>query len=77
MYHARTKHIEIDVHFVCDLVTINKLEVKSPIKFHPADLLTKALLEDRFQTLRCKLTMEGSMSSLRGAIVEEGSRNHI
>ena len=78
VYHARTKYIEIDVHFVRDLVTSNKLEVRYiTTEFQPADLLTKALSEDRFQTLRCKLTMEGSMSSLRGAIEEEGSGSHI
>ena len=53
MYHARTKYIEIDLHFVCDLVTANKLEFKYiPTEFQPADVLTKALLEDHFQTLR-------------------------
>ena len=59
VYHARTKHIEIDVHFVRDLVTANKLEVRYiPTEFQPPNLLTKALSKDRFQTLRCKLTME-------------------
>ena len=53
MYHARTKYIEIDLHFVRDLVTANKLEFKYiPTEFQPADVLTKALLEDHFQTLR-------------------------
>ena len=78
VYHARTKHIEIDVHFVRDLLTTNKLEVRYiPTEFQPSNLLTKALSEDSFLRLRCKLTMEGSLSSLRGAIEEEGSGSHI
>ena len=48
VHHAHTKHIEIDVHFVRDLVSSHKLEVRYvPISDQPADLSTKPLSADR------------------------------
>ena len=59
VFHARTKHIEIDVHYVRNLVSENKLEVRYiPTEEQPADLLTKTLPIDRFRTLHRKLTMD-------------------
>ena len=58
VYHARTKHIEIDIHYVRNLVSENKLDVRYvPTEEQPADLLTKALPIEHFRTLCHKLTM--------------------
>ena len=63
VYHACTKHVELDVHFVHNLVSEHKLEVRHiPTELQLADLLTKALLMDRFQIIGRKLTMEESPS---------------
>ena len=67
VFHAITKHIELDVHFVRSLVVDQKLEVRYvPAESQPIDLLTKALPLARFQHLCNKLAMVVPMSSLRG-----------
>ena len=69
IYHSRTKHIEIDIHFVRDLVTTNKLEIRYiPTELQPTDIFTMALSEPRLQSLRSKLTMEDSTCSLREGV---------
>ena len=71
VYHARTKHIELDVHFVRNLVSDHQLEVRYvPTEAQPADLFTKALPTDRFHSHCSKLTIESSMCSLRGCVGE-------
>ena len=69
MYHARTKHIELDVHFIRNLIFEHKLEVRHvPTESQPADVLTKPLSLDRFRLLCSKLTMCAPMLSLRGHV---------
>ena len=68
VHHARTKHVEIDVHFVRDLVSSHKLEVRYvPTSDQPADLFTKPLSADRLHFLAQKLCL-GPSFSLRGHI---------
>jgi hypothetical protein len=58
MFHARTKHIEIDYHFVRQQVAANKLQLRFlPSREQVADILTKALGIPRFVLLRTKLTV--------------------
>lgn len=53
VFHARTKHIEIDAHFVCDKVLAKELDVHYvSIELQLADLLTKPLPMTRFYFLR-------------------------
>ena len=69
VFHARTKHIELDVHFFRNLIFEQKLEVSYvPTESQPADLLTKALPLARFQFLCAKLAMATPMSNLRGPV---------
>ena len=69
VYHARTKHIELDVHFIRNLISDHKLEVRYiPTAEQPADLLTKALSSDRCQFLCHKLTMAEPLLRLRGPV---------
>jgi hypothetical protein len=58
MFHARTKHIEIDYHFVRERVVANKLKVQFLCsKNQLADCLTKLLPLPRFQFLHGKLNV--------------------
>ncbi|KAM6548120.1 hypothetical protein CsatB_019796 [Cannabis sativa] len=64
-YHGRTKHIEIDIHFVRDKVLNKALEVK----FIPsADCMTKTLSHSRFHYLIAKLGVKNSPPSLRSGV---------
>ena len=52
-FHARTKHIEIDVHFVRDLVSTKALSIwLISFKDHIADNFTKLLPTAKFLLLR-------------------------
>ena len=70
VFHARTKHIEIDVHFVREKIAAGRLSVQYvPTEYQKADILTKALATDRFVFLRSKLTLaEVPKISLRGDV---------
>jgi hypothetical protein len=69
VFHARTKHIELDVHFVCEKVAAGALVTRFvPTHLQIADVFTKALSKDAFQRLRSKLgVMLPPTSSLRGS----------
>lgn len=55
-FHARTKHIELDVHFIRDLIAAKRLEVRFlSSEDQTADIFTKGLSAKRFQLLRNKL----------------------
>ena len=67
VHHSRTKHIEIDVHFVRDIISKGGVEVRYvPTEYQPADIFTKALPADRFQRLRDKLHILPRTLRLRG-----------
>jgi hypothetical protein len=69
IYHARTKHNEIDYHFVRDQVADKYLEVRFISgKDQLADVLTKPLPSSRFLQLSFNLNVRVPTSSLRGRI---------
>ena len=69
VYHARTKHIEIDLHFVRDQVINKKLQVcYVPSSDQVADCFTKPLSHSRFHFLISKLGVQKSPTLLRGAV---------
>jgi hypothetical protein len=72
VYHARTKHIEVDYHFVREKV-LNKDVSLAFISTDDqvADVFTKGLPSARFCSLKSKLTVTPSPVSLRGDV------NHI
>ena len=47
--HQRTKHVEIDLHFVCDRVAISQF----------ADIFTKGLPSSTFSEFRSSLNVAG------------------
>ncbi|KAJ0467966.1 putative RNA-directed DNA polymerase [Helianthus annuus] len=59
VFHARTKHVEVDFHFVREKVAQRKLHVQF-ISTHDqiADVFTKALPSQRFLLLRSMLQVE-------------------
>ena len=70
-FHARTKHIEIDVHFVREKVLSKEVEVRFvPSKEQVADMFTKALSTPSFEYFRDKLMLDKSKLSLRGGVKE-------
>ncbi|KAK9073638.1 hypothetical protein SSX86_007962 [Deinandra increscens subsp. villosa] len=65
VFHARTKHIEVDFHFVREKVARRQLSVQF-ISTHDqvADIFTKPLATDRFVFLRSKLKVVNQPSYL-------------
>jgi len=69
LYHARTNHIEIDYHFVRDMVAKKTLDVRFISGQNQlADILTKPLAAARFILLKSNLNVQLPTSSLRGRI---------
>ncbi|KAK9135082.1 hypothetical protein Syun_014412 [Stephania yunnanensis] len=56
VFHARTKNIEMDLHFVRDKVISKQLEVRFvPNLDQTADCMTKALAQQRFNFFQGKI----------------------
>jgi hypothetical protein len=67
VYHARTKHIEVDYHFVREKV-LNKdifISLISTVD-QLADVFTKGMSKARFHFLQSKLTVLPTLVTLRG-----------
>lgn len=74
VFHARTKHIEIDFHFVHDEVANKRLIVRFiSTKDQIADIMTKALTGSRFQFLRDKLRLSSLKSLACGGVLTKSS----
>lgn len=57
--HARTKHMELDIHFVRERVIDQSLRVQHiPATAQLAVILTKLLSSSQFPTIRSKLNVE-------------------
>ncbi|KAM6584466.1 hypothetical protein CsatB_011468 [Cannabis sativa] len=69
VFHARTKHIEVDVHFIRDKVLSKELDIRYvPSSDQVADCLTKGLSSSRFNFLIDKLGVMISPLHLRGDV---------
>jgi hypothetical protein len=69
MFHARTKHIEINFHFVRDKVASKNLVVRFiSTKDQKADIFTKPLVSAHFARLRDNLNIMEILLQLRGHI---------
>ena len=69
VFHARTKHIEVDYHFIREKVLNKDIQLRF-ISTHAqlADIFTKGLTSDRFEFLRSKLRVSTLPFSLRGGV---------
>ncbi|KAH9751306.1 hypothetical protein KPL71_014242 [Citrus sinensis] len=71
VFHSRTKHIEIDIHYVRDNVLAGELSIKYvPSDEQVADIMTKPISFIKFNYLRAKLNVLPCSLSLRGAVKE-------
>ena len=69
VHHRRSKHIDIDVHFVRDMVQTGLIQVcYIPSKRQIADVFTKALSQPQFSLFRDKLGLSITPSRLRGGV---------
>ena len=79
-FHARTKHIEIDFHFVRDKVAAKTLSVRFlSSKDNLADIFTKPTAFSHFSLMRTKLNIVCHLSRLRGrnsSLDPDGNTSH-
>lgn len=69
VFHARTKHIEIDYHFIREQVLRKRIVLAHIGSVDQiADIFTKALSVCRFQTLKSKLMVGAPPLSLQGGV---------
>jgi hypothetical protein len=69
IFHARTKHIEIDFHFVRERVAKKLLEIRFiPSQDQVADGFTKALPTWQFEALKYNLNLRKGCD--RGGVLE-------
>ncbi|GKD91288.1 ribonuclease H-like domain-containing protein [Tanacetum coccineum] len=61
--HQRTKHIQIDIHFVRDMVTRGQVHVLHvPARYQYADIFTKGLQSVLFEEFRTSLSVRPSFA---------------
>ena len=69
LFHARTKHIELDFHYVRDQVQSKQLTVQFiSTKDQLADPLTKPISPQRFPTAAANLNVRSLPFRLRGRV---------
>nr|GEW26869.1 NBS-containing resistance-like protein [Tanacetum cinerariifolium] len=67
--HQRTKHIEIDIHFVRDMVTSGQVRVLHvPSRYQYADIFTKGLPSALFEDFRSSLSVRLPLAPTAGSI---------
>lgn len=78
MFHARTKHVEVDFHFVREKVLQKQLVVKYiPSTLQIADVFTKPLTISRFQWLASKLRLSILPASVCGGVLSTAAASAI
>ena len=69
VFHARTKHIEMDYHFICEKIFNKDIQAKYiSTSAQPSDIFTKGLSSSRFIFLRDKLMVHDLPISLKEAV---------
>ncbi|XP_058216611.1 uncharacterized protein LOC131327459 [Rhododendron vialii] len=80
VFHARTKHVEVDFHFVQEKIALKQFSIRHvPSMFQIANILTKPLTVARFLLLRDKLKLSQVPASVCGGLLtdkENEDRDH-
>jgi hypothetical protein len=77
VYHARTKHIKVDYHFIREKVLTSDILVKFISTLdQTADIFTKGLSSARFGELKSKLMVTALLIRLRGDVSAHTSDSH-
>nr|GEZ85006.1 ribonuclease H-like domain-containing protein [Tanacetum cinerariifolium] len=67
--HQRTKHIEINIHFVRDLIsTVRKRVIHVPSHYQYVDIFTKRLPTTLFDKFRYSLSVRSSLAQTAGGV---------
>ncbi|KAI3698878.1 hypothetical protein L2E82_42771 [Cichorium intybus] len=67
VHHDRTKHVELDRHFIKEKIDAKIFKLSYvPTDFQKADILTKALPKNKFERLKNKLDMIDIHTQLEG-----------
>jgi hypothetical protein len=78
VFHAHTKHIAIDFHFVHEMIAFNSLNIRFiSTKDQVANVFTKPLSCSRFSTLRDKLRVVSPPPTLRGCIKDNSHIQYL
>jgi len=73
VFHARTKHVEINFYFVRDHIAAKTLQILFiPSKKQIADVLTKLVASNRFPWFCSKLNVQAFPLTLRGDVKVPG-----
>jgi hypothetical protein len=76
VYHARTKHIELNYHFIREKVLARKINlIHVNIKDQVVDIFTKALSTNKLKRFRKMLGVLEVDLSLRGSVENSSSTN--
>ena len=76
VHHDRTKHIEIDRHFITEKIEKNIVHlIYTPTRSHIADILTKALPITNFEELSHKLGMYNIYNPAGGGVWKSVSKS--
>lgn len=67
VHHGRTKHIELDVHFVREKVALGEIRVRHvPTRQQITDILTKGLPKVLFEDFRSSLSVVDDVPTTGG-----------
>ncbi len=74
VYHARTKHIQVQYHFIKEKVLTKEIDlIRVSTKNQVADIFTKALGTDKLKKFRKMLGVLEVDLSLRGSVKNSSS----
>ena len=72
VHHKRTKHIELDVHFVREKVVVGQCQVlQVPTTQQLADVMTKGLPTASFREFRDSLCVAGNDAHTAGGVSKQ------